>query len=138
MKLLLIQENDAMCRLIRSLIEGLPYEISECREGAQAVAVCLAQQPDWVLLDLDLGQTNGLAVVREITLACPQTRVMVLTADDQPRLRAEAERAGVSDYILKENLLELRRLLAATHPGTTTGDCPRGQSMSKPTQTDLT
>jgi DNA-binding NarL/FixJ family response regulator len=111
MKLLLIQENDAMCRLIRSLIEGLPYQISECRNSAQALAALIAIEPEWVVLDLDSGQADGLELVRQIALACPQTRVMILTDDDQPRLRTAAERAGVCDYVLKENLLEVRRLL---------------------------
>ena len=111
MKVLIVEENEAMCRLIRSLIEELPYAVSECRDGAQAIAACVAQQPDWVLLGLNLSQPGGLAAARQIRLACPQAKVVVVSDDHQARLRAAAEQAGACGYLLKENLLELRQLL---------------------------
>jgi CheY-like chemotaxis protein len=111
MKVLIVEENAAMRRLIRSLVEEAPYAVSECGDGEQALAACVAQQPDWVLLDLTLGQTGGLAAARQIRLACPRVRVVIVSDDDQARLRSAAEQAGACGYLLKENLLEVRQLL---------------------------
>jgi hypothetical protein len=36
-KLLIVEESGAMCRLVRALIEGLPIAVSECHEGAQVL-----------------------------------------------------------------------------------------------------
>ena len=102
-----------MRRFMRSLFEELPCTISECGNGAQALAMCLAQEPDWVLLDFNQRRPDALAMTRQIHLACPQTKVVVIGDEDQMRLRQAARRAGASDYVLKEDLLNVRHLLLA-------------------------
>jgi DNA-binding NarL/FixJ family response regulator len=111
MKLLVVEENAGMRRLIVSLIAGMNVEVSECDDGARGLEVFAETQPDLVLLDLDLAQTDGLAVTRQITAADPQAKVIIVTDDDDARLRAAAQAAGACGYMLKENLLDLRRLL---------------------------
>jgi NarL family two-component system response regulator LiaR len=109
--LLIIEENTAICRLIRSLVEGLPLSISECHDSSQALAVCAAVRPDWVLLDLNVAGTDALAATRQISSAYPEARVVVLTEDNDPRLREAAQQAGAWSYLLKENLVDVRGLL---------------------------
>ncbi len=111
-KVLIVEEHAAMRRLLRSLLEELPCTISECGDGAQALALCVAQQPDWVLLDFNQNRPDALETTRQIHLACPQTRVVVVGNEDEVRLRRAAECAGASDYVLKEDLLNVRHLLA--------------------------
>jgi len=112
--LLILVENTAMCRLIRSLIEGLPLSVSECHDSSQALALCAAVQPDWVLLDLNLAGTDAFTTTRQISSAYPEARVVVLTEDNNPRLREAAQQAGAWCYLLKENLFDVRRLLHAS------------------------
>lgn len=108
-----------MRRLIRALVEELPCAISECQDSAQALAVCAAQQPEWVLLDL---KGDGLATMRQIHRACPQTSMVVVTDDDDARYRAAAREAGACGYVLKENLFALRRILMGpSDPGAPNG-----------------
>jgi DNA-binding response OmpR family regulator len=111
MKLLIVEENAAMRRLIVLLIQELNVEISECDDGAKALEAFAEAQPDLVLLDLDLAQTDSLTVTRQIKSAYQQARVIIMADDDDERLRAAAQSAGASDYALKENLLDLRQIL---------------------------
>ncbi|HMV48434.1 MAG TPA: response regulator [Blastocatellia bacterium] len=111
MKVLIVEEHAAMRRLLRSLFEELPCTVCECGDGAQALAMCLTQQPDWVLLDFNQRHPDALETTRQIHLACPQARVVLVGNDDEMRLRQAAECAGASDYVLKEDLLNVRHLL---------------------------
>jgi CheY-like chemotaxis protein len=115
MRLLIVEETAAMRRLIVSLVDGLNVEVSECEEGARTLEVFAETQPGLVLLDIDSAQTDGLAITRQIKSAYPQAKVIILTDDDDARLRAAARAAGASGYLLKENLLELRRMLQQPH-----------------------
>jgi DNA-binding NarL/FixJ family response regulator len=111
MKLMIVEEKAAMRRLIRSLVEEMPFSVSECHDGAQAVAACVAEKPDWVLLDINLGATDAIETARQISAACPRAKIVVVTDDDDARLRAVAKQAGAFAYVLKESLFEVRRLL---------------------------
>ena len=114
MNLLIIEENAAMCRLIRALVEGLPLSITECRHGSQALAVCAQVQPDWILLDLNLARADALAAAQRIRATSPQARVVLLAEEDSTRLQEAALQAGACGYLLKDNLIEVRRLLEAS------------------------
>ena len=112
MTLLVVEETAAMCRLIRSVIAGLPVTVIECRDGRDVLPLCRAFDPDWVVIDLDLVLADALATVRSIRQAHAAIRIAVL-GEDSPRVREAAERAGARAYLLKENLLALTALLAA-------------------------
>ena len=109
-RLLLVEENADMCRLVRTLVEGLTLSISECRDAARALAACTEVQPDWVILDLDLAGMDALAATRQIAAAHPHVRLLVLGEDDA-RLRQAASRAGAWKYLLKADLIGIRRFL---------------------------
>lgn len=109
MKLLIIEENAALRRLITSLIGGLRLSVTECDDGAQALAAYAAVQPDWVLLDLACAE--ALPTLRQLTATHADARVVVVADEDNSWLRDAAQRAGACAYVLKENLLEMRLLL---------------------------
>lgn len=111
MRLLIVEEVPAMRRLIRSLLEGLELAVDECHDGRETLAACAAQQPDWVLLDLNLSDTDALVTTRQISLAHPQIKVVIVSDNDNLLLREAARDAGASGYVLKENLLEVKHLL---------------------------
>lgn len=100
-----------MRRLLVNLLEGLPVTISECSDGARAVEACGQARPDYVAIDFDLADTDALAAVREMIAAQPGVRVVLLGQEDDHRLRARAVEAGVWRYVLKERLIEVRRLI---------------------------
>ncbi len=102
-KLLIVEENGAMCRLVRALIEGLPVAVSECIDGAQALAACAEALPDWVLIDLTLAGADALAVTRQIATLYPHLRILLLTEEDDPRLREVAAKAEDPELGMEES-----------------------------------
>ena len=111
MKLLIVEENPGLRRLLLTLLSEQGHEIRACSEGTEALSLCALEQPDWVVLDLNLARADGLSLTRQLLSVCPQTRVLLVADEDDARLRVRAKQAGASQVISKERLTELPALL---------------------------
>jgi CheY-like chemotaxis protein len=118
MKLLIVDDDERIRRLIKSVVADAAAVVCECSDGAQARRSYDEQQPDWVLMDLSMPELDGIAATRQIRAAYPRARVVIVTAHDSAALREEARGAGACGYVLKENLLDLLEILRA--PAVTT------------------
>ncbi|HKV41288.1 MAG TPA: response regulator transcription factor [Blastocatellia bacterium] len=112
MKVLVVEDYEPMRRTIRSFIEDFAQSVLECSNGAEAVAQYSEHRPDWVLMDIKMGDVDGLAATRQIVAAFPDARVVMVTSYDEQGLRDEAHLAGACGYVLKENLRELASILS--------------------------
>jgi CheY-like chemotaxis protein len=115
MNLLIVEDNGEMRRLIKSLVEDLAEYICECSDGAQALANFNALRPDWVLMDLKMSEMDGLTATRLIKSADAAAKIIIVTDYDDAQLREAARVAGACEYVVKENLPDLRRLLESLH-----------------------
>ena len=111
MKVLIVEDNLSMRRMIRRMVAGVADEISECDDGAAACSLYGELRPDWVLMDIELGQVNGITATRRIKADYPEARVVIVTNYDDKQLRETARIAGAWEYVLKEDLFDLRRIL---------------------------
>lgn len=92
--------------------------VAEAEDGSQAVEQVVRTRPDLVILDYRMPQLNGVQVAREIVRQAPTTAMVMLTSEDDPRVRAEAASAGVARYLLKTGRAdELVRTLRAAAEG---------------------
>ncbi len=105
MKRVLIVEDQADIRkLIRMTLEFDNYEIHEASEGAGGLRAAHALRPDIVLLDVMMpGELDGLQVCKAIKsdAALASTRVVLLTARGQARDREQGAQAGADEYLVK-------------------------------------
>ena len=111
MKLLIIDDSSQMRREVKLFVRDLAEEISECSDGAEALAAYAAAQPDWVLMDIVMTGMDGLTATRKLKATHPEARIVILTSYDDAELRTAAQSAGACDYVTKENLNEVRRIL---------------------------
>ena len=90
--------------------------VGEAGDGDAAVSVAEQTQPDVVLLDIRMGDTDGFEACRRIVEVSPKSAVIMLTAYDERRFVVEAVRAGARGYVLKsrdaEHLMQTVRLVA--------------------------
>jgi NarL family two-component system response regulator LiaR len=111
LKLMIVDDNPDMRRLIRSIVSDLADYIVECADGTQALHSYAAHKPDWVLMDIEMKPLDGISATREIKTAFPDAQIMIVTEYDDPDWREEARHAGACAYVLKENLADVRRTL---------------------------
>ena len=116
--LLIVDDNAAMRRLMRRVAGDLAERIEECADGAQALSAYEQHHfgaSDWVLMDVEMVQMDGLTATRELRAAHPEARVIIVTKHNDEAMRAAAFNNGACGFVLKENLLELRSLLRPAH-----------------------
>ena len=111
MTLLIVDDNPQFRDLIKMVVAGLADEVSECADGDEAVAAYGVRRPDWVLMDLRMARMGGLEATRRLVAADGTARVLIVTDYDDVHWRAAASDAGACGYVLKENLLDIRRML---------------------------
>jgi CheY-like chemotaxis protein len=108
---MIVDDNDEMRRLIAKLVSDLAESIVECSDGAEALSMYTQHQPEWVLMDIKMKDTDGIAATREIRSAFADAKIMIVTDYDDADLRKAALQAGAREYVVKEDLLSLRRIL---------------------------
>jgi DNA-binding NarL/FixJ family response regulator len=111
MKLLIVEDSPSVRRVIRSIVAMLADEIYECEDGADALSAYVAHKPEWTLMDIAMKNTDGITATKLIKDQYPDAKIIIVTDFDEADLRESALQAGACGYVLKENLLELRRLL---------------------------
>jgi DNA-binding NarL/FixJ family response regulator len=113
MNVLIVEDNEQMRRMVKALVGDLFECIFECGDGAEAVLAYKEHCPDWVLMDIDLPEVDGISATRQIIAADPQAQVMIVTNYDDADLREAARSVGACEYVVKQNLIEIRRILSA-------------------------
>jgi DNA-binding NarL/FixJ family response regulator len=74
----------------------------EAADAAEAFAQVDALQPDLVLMDVGMKQTNGIELTARLRERHPALRVLMLSMYDNPEYVHRALAAGASGYVLKE------------------------------------
>lgn len=65
-KILLVDDHSTVRDLLRLLLEGEGYGISEAQDGAEALEKAKSERPDLVVLDLMMPQVDGEQVIKEL------------------------------------------------------------------------
>jgi CheY-like chemotaxis protein len=109
MKLLVVDDDQEIRRLIAVLLAPMAPDIAECADGADALAAYARHAPDVVLMDIAMRRLDGLAATAAILAAHPEARVVIVSNHGAADLRDAATRAGACGYVLKEDLRDLRQ-----------------------------
>jgi two-component system response regulator NreC len=76
--------------------------VGEAGSARDAILEARSTKPDVVLMDVMMPDESGIDVVPKILEERPETKVLVLSMQDDPRYVREAFEAGASGYVLKE------------------------------------
>jgi len=89
---------------MRTLLESMPdmEVLGEAKSGPEAVIMATTQQPDVVLMDLQMPEGGGLAATRELSKGSPNIRILIVTLFEDDESIFTALRAGARGYILKD------------------------------------
>jgi diguanylate cyclase (GGDEF)-like protein len=101
-RILVVDDQPANILLIREIL-GTNMEAFAATGGAQALAMCIANPPDLVLLDVQMPGIDGLETCRRLR-ACEQTRaipVIFVTGNSSAAEEEACWAAGAADFVTK-------------------------------------
>ncbi|MGV2912129.1 response regulator transcription factor, partial [Bacillus safensis] len=131
-KILVVDDEARIRRLLKMYLEREKYEIDEAENGDEAIQKGLQTDYDLILLDLMMPGTDGIEVCNQIRDK-KATPIIMLTAKGEEANRVQGFEAGTDDYIVKpfsprEVVLRVKALLRRSsqtsylNTGTTTKD----------------
>ena len=114
-RVLLVDDDDLMRAGLRAVLSSdRGVEVAgEASTGREAIVAARSARPDVVLMDVRMPDLDGIAATRELALAAPEAKVVILTTFEQDDYIFGALRAGASGFLLKRASPE--ELLAAIH-----------------------
>ena len=112
LRLMIVDDEEAARYGMRRALSTFGYNISEAGSAEAARALMKQQQPDLLLLDVNLPGISGLEFLREIREANGHgPLVIIVTAHGSERLAVEAVKTGAYDYLSKPFELDDLRLV---------------------------
>jgi DNA-binding NarL/FixJ family response regulator len=104
-RILIADDHELFRRGVAAELNQVPGWVvaAEATHGRDAVALAASLKPDMVVLDLTMPELNGLEAARQIVLADPAARVLILTAHESEQLVREVLSAGAKGYVLKSD-----------------------------------
>jgi CheY-like chemotaxis protein len=112
MKLMIVDDHAGARQMIREMLTFPGVTLCECASGNEALEKAREFKPDWITMDIRMPGLNGFQAASLLQDAYPATRIVFVTNDNHPHLRQMARVVGAVAYFQKENLPELRELLA--------------------------
>ena len=111
MKLLIVDDNYEMRSIMKAILKNSNDDILECDNGLDAYDIYKDQKPDCVLMDIEMKPVDGIKATQWIKLDFPQAKIVVVTQYDTETFRIHALNAGADDFLSKENLTGLRKVI---------------------------
>ena len=106
MRILVVEDERALCETIVRSLRRLSYSVDPCYDGDTAIDLLGSERYDLVLLDLNLPGADGMTVLRTLRQTDRETRVLILSARSEVADKVEGLDAGANDYLAKPFHLE--------------------------------
>jgi two-component system response regulator HydG len=99
--ILVVDDDQAHRIMLRTLLGGWGYAVSEADDGAAAIEKVKAQSYDLVLMDVRMVKVSGLEALDKIKVFNPAIPVIIMTAYSSVDTAVEALKQGAHDYLTK-------------------------------------
>ncbi len=110
---LVADDEDITLRLLAAWLQHLGCDVTTAHNGEQAITALDSAEFNLVVTDLQMGETNGLEVLKKAKQQNSETVVFIITGCSEEAPRTAAQKMGVDDYLPKPLSMEylLERLL---------------------------
>ncbi|TRX56804.1 UvrY/SirA/GacA family response regulator transcription factor [Thalassomonas sp. M1454] len=102
-KVLLVDDHDLVRTGIRRLLEDAKgiNVIAEAATGEEAVQYCRSNEPDVVLMDMNMPGIGGLEATKKILRYCPDIKVLFLTVHMEAPIPTKVMQIGAAGFLTK-------------------------------------
>ena len=101
MRILLIEDDIAISRLLKEGLEDESYAVDVAHDGSEGYRTASADEYDVIILDIMLPEMDGYEVCRALRKDGNKTPILMLTARDAERDIVEGLNTGADDYLAK-------------------------------------
>ncbi|HCS40679.1 MAG: response regulator transcription factor [Anaerolineaceae bacterium] len=127
MKILLIEDDKRLAKLVKQVLEDESYSVDVENEGESGLEVALRAAHDLVIVDWMLPGRDGPSICRKIRTAKMSMPILMLTARGQIEDRVTGLESGADDYLIKpfdfdELIARIRALSRRYSPGSVDPD----------------
>ncbi len=105
---LYVDDSEEMIEIVKIVLANSGYRIISQTDGQATIDFCANENPDLVLMDLNMPGMNGFETTRQLRKQGFTNPIVVLTASEIDEDREKATAAGCNDYIIKD--MEMRGL----------------------------
>lgn len=113
--ILVVDDDPAIRKLIRLLLENAGYDVLEAENGQEAIKVLSSGETpmvvDLIITDLNMPKVDGFEAIASFQKEYPSIPVIVLTGIGDREVETSFRRKGVSDYLMKP--VDVRTLIAS-------------------------
>ena len=104
MKFYLIDDDWDMIKYLTTLLETGGHTVYSGVSGVSNLPKIVARQPDVILVDLVMGEMDGLELVGQLRARgeLAKSKIIMVTSKDHDHWRKQADEAGVDGYITKQ------------------------------------
>jgi len=99
-RILIVDDEPQIRRVMKTALASNGYEAYEARTGEEALESLRANNPDLILLDMNMPGMGGMATCREIRAVC-EVPIIILSVRDGEQDKIAALDAGADDYLTK-------------------------------------
>ena len=114
-KILIVEDNPRNMRLIEMTLRARNYTLLKATDGEEALDMAIREQPDLIIMDMQLPKMSGLEVTRKLreTLAFNHTLIIAITAYAMKGDKERVIESGCDAYLSKPiNTRELPEMIA--------------------------
>lgn len=121
MRILVVEDEKHLNRIVTEALEDEGYSVDSCYNGADALDYVAGADYDVIILDIMMPKLNGLEVVRRLRSAGNNTPVLFLTARDSVSDRVTGLESGGDYYLVKpfdfQELMAVVRVMTRKYTG---------------------
>ena len=121
MRILVVEDEKHLNRIISEAVEDEGYSVDSCYNGVEALEYLACADYDVIILDIMMPKMNGLELVRRLRSEGNNTPVLFLTARDAVADRVEGLESGGDYYLTKpfdfQELMAVVRVMTRKYTG---------------------
>ena len=104
LRVLIVDDDDVFAGSLATILSADPRleVVDRAANGAQGLILAVDEQPDVVVLDVNMPILDGFAVGRLIRMQMPDVRIVIVSGAPECEHIAEARRAGADLYLRKD------------------------------------
>ncbi|MEI8349696.1 MAG: response regulator [Candidatus Omnitrophota bacterium] len=109
-KALVVDDEQEIVDFLEHFLRRFNFDVIKINKGQEALAAYREHKPDYVFLDIQMPDKDGIAVLEELRAADASLKVIMITGKDDKKCQQKAKKCGALDYITKPlDLHELRQ-----------------------------